>query len=107
MTTICASKNVLFYVYSLFLLRSESSDNLSTRTARYPASPVTSKNTPLPPPLVNHAIVKYEDDFTSDESEFSAMTNMSRKSGGVSTKIPIKRSSSLHRYTPQPPRLRQ
>ena len=40
----------------------------------------------------------YEDDFTSedDQSEFSAMTNLSRRTDR-SSKIPIKRSSSLRR----------
>ena len=58
--------------------RSGSSDNLST-----PYSQISGISS-----------YEYEDDFTSDESEFSAMTNMSRKS---LSKIPIKRSSSLHR----------
>ena len=38
---------------------------------------------------------EYEDDFTSDESEYSAMTHGSRTTS--QTRIPIKRSSSLHR----------
>jgi hypothetical protein len=58
--------------------RSGSSDNVST-----PYSQISGISS-----------YEYEDDFTSDESEFSAMTNMSRKS---MSKIPIKRSSSLHR----------
>ena len=59
--------------------KSASSDNLST-----PYSQISGIST-----------YDYEDDFTSDESEFSAMTNMSKARS--SSKIPIKRSSSLHR----------
>ena len=59
--------------------KSASSDNLST-----PYSQISGIST-----------YDYEDDFTSDESEFSAMTNKSKPRS--SSKIPIKRSSSLHR----------
>ena len=60
--------------------KSASSDNLST-----PYSQISGIST----------YDDYEDDFTSDESEFSAMTNKSKARS--SSKIPIKRSSSLHR----------
>ena len=59
--------------------KSASSDNLST-----PYSQISGIST-----------YDYEDDFTSDESEFSTLTNKSKARS--SSKIPIKRSSSLHR----------
>ena len=61
--------------------KSASSDNLST-----PYSQISGIST-----------YDYEDDFTSDESEFSAMTNKSKARSSSQSKIPIKRSSSLHR----------
>ena len=59
--------------------KSASSDNLST-----PYSQISGIST-----------YDYEDDFTSDESEFSTLTNKSKARS--TSKIPIKRSSSLHR----------
>ena len=61
--------------------KSASSDNLST-----PYSQISGIST-----------YDYEDDFTSDESEFSTLTNKSKARS--TSKIPIKRSSSLHRRT--------
>ena len=62
--------------------KSASSDNLST-----PYSQISG--------ISGISTYDYEDDFTSDESEFSALTNKSKARS--SSKIPIKRSSSLHR----------
>ena len=62
--------------------KSASSDNLST-----PYSQISGIST----------YEDYEDDFTSDESEFSALTNKSKARSSSQSKIPIKRSSSLHR----------
>ena len=65
-----------------------------------------SKNPPSLSLLLYYSMVRCEDKFTSDKTEFSAMTNISCKLGGVSSKIPIKQNSSLHRYiTPPRPKL--
>ena len=77
---------------------SSNSENVSTNVSTNMSTNVsTNVSTPFSQ-ISGISSYDYEDDFTSDDehSDFSAMTNVSRRTD-KSSKIPIKRSSSLRR----------
>ena len=78
------------------LLRPNANSQFSSNSAKQSLS---SENVSTPYSQISGiSSYDYEDDFTSEDeqSEFSAMTNVSRRTD-KSSKIPIKRSSSLRR----------